>query len=231
MGGVQLTAAIGKRVKALREAAGVRQEDVATAARACGLSWGRSTVAMLESGKRRLDPEELLLLPVVLQVSQVGSFPLLDLLTGEDETVELTPQAHAARAEVEKLLAANPETLDKNAWTAPGLLSLAEVMKAEAEWSGERSKWRRRGHTPEQVEVLMRDAAGEAEQVAARKLGVAPYEVAKAARWLWGHSLTAVRDERAKAAGELGAESLRAVRGHVTRELVDELRARLEGAR
>lgn len=223
----EATAAIGRRLKALREAAGVRQEDVSTAARACGLSWGRSTVAMLEAGNRRLDWYEFLLLPVVLQVSQVGSYTLPELLAGDDEMVELTPQAHATRAELARLLAEGPEFLDLNGWKLPGVLSGAEVMETIVD----RARWRRKGHTAEQVEILMREAAGEAEQVAARKLGVTPYAVAVGARRLWGRSLTAVRDARAADAGELGAESLRAVRGHVTRELLDELRAHLEGGR
>lgn len=214
-------------MKALREAAGVRQDDVATAARACGLSWGRSTVAMLESGKRRLDPEELLLLPVVLQVAQVGSFPLVQLLAGDDDMVHLTAEAAATRAELETLLdpAGGPAALDLQGWKMPGVLSGAQVMEAAAE----RARWRRRGLTAEQVEVATREAAGEAERVAARKLGVTPYEVAVAARKLWGRSLSAVRDERAAAgADELPTDSLRAMRGHVTRQLLAELAPILE---
>jgi transcriptional regulator with XRE-family HTH domain len=225
----EATAAVGRRLKALREAAGVRQEDVAVGARACGLNWVRSTVAMLEAGNRRLDWYEFVLLPVVLQVSQVGSFRHVDLLADDDaDRVELTPQAHASRAQLAQLLADGPEFLDLKHWDLPSVLSGAQVMEAIVE----RSRWRRKGFTAEQVEIIRREAAGDAEQVAARKLGVTPQEVAEAARWLWGRSLTAVRDSRAAAAGdELGAESLRAVRGHVTRELVEELRAHLEGAR
>jgi transcriptional regulator with XRE-family HTH domain len=226
----EATAAVGRQLKALREAAGVRQEDVAAGARGCGLEWGRSTVAMIEAGNRRLDWYEFVLLPVVLQVSQVGTFRHVDLLADDDrEMVELTPQASASRAELQKLLAEGPEFLDLKGWKLPGVMSGAEVMEATVE----RARWRRRGHTAEQVETLVREAAGEAEQKAAKRLGVTPYEVAVTARRLWGRSLTAVRDARAAAAAgdEPGAESLRAVRGHVTRELLEELRAHLEGTR
>jgi len=236
--GVAVTAAIGKRLKRWREAAGVRQETVAVAARACGLKWGRSTVAMLEAGRRRLDPEEFLLLPVVLRMAQVADVTPLDLLTdGEEGMVELTPGAKATREELGKLLdpAQGPSALNvRTGWELPGAATQTEVLEAYvASWEQleQPSQWRG-GLTHEQLAILDRDASGEAEQVAARKLGVSPEAVALAARQAWGRSLTTMRDHRAArvaAADELGAESLRALRGHATRELVEELRPYLKG--
>jgi transcriptional regulator with XRE-family HTH domain len=234
---VALTAAIGKRLKRLREQAGVRQESVAVAARACGLKWGRSTIAMLEAGRRRLDPEELLLLPVVLRVAQVADVTLLDLLADDDGgQVELTPGAKGPREEIAKLLdpAQGPASLDLRQWDMPGVATQTEVLEAYvASWDRleQPMQWRG-GLTAEQLATLESDGSGEAEQVAARKLGVAPADVALAARRAWGLSLTTMRDRRAAkvvTADELGSESLRALRGHATRELLEELRPYLKG--
>lgn len=233
-----LTAAIGKRLRTWREEAGRRQEDVALAARACGLKWGRSTVAMLEGGSRRLEVSELLLLPMIVQVATGISVTLLDVIAGnEDVMVELTPEAAGPRDEIAKLLdpALTPMDLDGTRWHLPGLATLGEEMEAFVEETRklrQPSQWRRsRGLTAEMLAMLERDAAGEAERVAARKLGVAPKDVALASRRCWGRSLTEMRDARAAqvaAVDELGAESRRALRGHATRDLLEELRPYLE---
>jgi hypothetical protein len=70
-------------------------------------------------------------------------------------------------------------------------------------------------------------AAGDAETRAARRLGREPVEVARAARLLWGRSLADERERRL--AEQLGGErvparSMTARRGHITRELIEELR-------
>jgi len=92
---------------------------------------------------------------------------------------------------------------------------------------GERdSFWRRLGL----------DAANEAERKAASVLGVPALAVALAAHRRWEWSLTAEREHRL--AGrfpglgvvEISPRKLQAVRGHLTRELLDELRPVLEGA-
>lgn len=67
---------------------------------------------------------------------------------------------------------------------------------------------------------------GEAEQSAARRLGITPETVARVAWSLWGRSLTAERDAR------VGPDANHAKRGHVTRQLVaqieDDLRSESE---
>jgi transcriptional regulator with XRE-family HTH domain len=85
---------------------------------------------------------------------------------------------------------------------------------------------------------------GLAEQKAARKFGVEPEMIMRAAQRLWGRSLAAERDARVTeyfdlesewndAAGTLGlrrmpARSLQAIRGHATRELLKELEPEVE---
>lgn len=80
-------------------------------------------------------------------------------------------------------------------------------------------------------EEIVRDAAGDAEQRAARTFDVTPLAVSAAAHRRWGHGLTAERDARVadRTGGQTSARSLQAVRGHVTRELLTELQTELGG--
>jgi transcriptional regulator with XRE-family HTH domain len=63
----------------------------------------------------------------------------------------------------------------------------------------------------------------EATVKAARRLGADPVEVDAKARQLWGRSLTAERDARVGVASRSRVDQAR--RGHVTRQLIDELRS------
>src|SRR5439155_26501278 len=63
---IQLHQLVGDRVRALRQAAGRRQEDLAAAAREYGFDWVRGTVASIEAGQRRVTLEEFLALPTIL---------------------------------------------------------------------------------------------------------------------------------------------------------------------
>ncbi len=65
----------------------------------------------------------------------------------------------------------------------------------------------------------------EAERAAARKLGIDSKLLAAGAFRLWGHGLTEERNDRvAKRAGSTSVKSRQALRGHVTRDLLKELR-------
>jgi transcriptional regulator with XRE-family HTH domain len=68
----QVAELVGVRLRALREAKGLRQEDVVTGAKSVGLQWGRSSVAALEAGTRSLSVGEFLLIPAL--VAQLGGW-------------------------------------------------------------------------------------------------------------------------------------------------------------
>lgn len=74
-------------------------------------------------------------------------------------------------------------------------------------------------------EVALAMATGDAERKAGRKLGVPAESVTAAAMRRWGHSLTSERTRREKARAHPGAspQSIQALRGHITRELLTEL--------
>lgn len=74
------------------------------------------------------------------------------------------------------------------------------------------------------------EAQGQAERYAAQALGISEYDIPSLARELWGRSLTAERDARAQeAAGDdAAARSIQAHRGHVGRQLLAELRSKVD---
>jgi hypothetical protein len=67
---------------------------------------------------------------------------------------------------------------------------------------------------------------GEAERKAAKRLDVDPLEVARAAHALWNVGLTGERNERLKEQAPKDADerTLAALRGHLTRDLTEEVR-------
>src|SRR4051794_6203128 len=60
-----LNEAVGARVAELRQLFRLTQDDLARAAQRVGFSWGSSSVAELELGRRNLDAEELFGLPAI----------------------------------------------------------------------------------------------------------------------------------------------------------------------
>lgn len=80
-----------------------------------------------------------------------------------------------------------------------------------------------------QSEEMADMTADEVERRAAQQLGRTPAEVSEAARRLWGRGLADERDARAteRQSDPTSAAQRQAVRGHVTRELVRDLRKEL----
>jgi transcriptional regulator with XRE-family HTH domain len=202
-----VSAAIGSTIRHLREAAGRRQEDVASSARDLSLLWVHATVAALETGRRDLSIEEFLLLPRILQGAGIDR-SLPDLL-GEG-SIALSPAVAASAEELRGVLAGSQPDDD---WkpTVPG----DSLAGAKSKYGADLA--------------VINEARDDATLKAARRLGVEPIVIAQGARKLWGRSLAAERDERVKQGGsDAGqARTLQAHRGHVTRALLDELRQAL----
>lgn len=60
---------VGKRIRALREQAGLTQEQVAAQLQVRGCDLTRSALAKIEAGQRHLYPDEILLLKEILHTS------------------------------------------------------------------------------------------------------------------------------------------------------------------
>lgn len=206
-----LAAAIGRRVREIREGGGYTQDELAGAARRAGLTWTQASVTSLEIGRRGLSADELLLLPLALVFLDGGDHTLAELLDGAPENVT-RPTGHPAgtgflRHMLEGGNAAAAGAVDR--WLAAG--------------AGD----------PDDEEFLAFMASREPERHAGRTLDVPPERVAEVAYKRWGRGLTEEReartDERRREGNDLSPQRLQALRGHVTRELLREIRDELEG--
>ncbi|TFV67227.1 UNVERIFIED_ORG: hypothetical protein E4P37_03455 [Bacillus sp. AZ43] len=135
-------------------------------------------------------------------ICEVLRRPLAELLggAGADEKITLPhPQHDAARVPLGHIVAALSGTAGR--WTAYGADFAAEM-----------------------------EAVTEATVKAARRLGRTPTEVSVASAELWGRPLTHERDARLDGdpEGDDDPRRRQARRGHVTRALIDELRAHFE---
>lgn len=223
MDGVPLTEAIGRRLRQIRDAAGITAEEVAEMAREYGLRWQRVTVASLETGRRAVTADELLLLPAVLTDATGTTVRLRDffvepVLLGD---VAVTPAGIRAVLE-SKRAGSHPNDDD---WDWPDLLQ--RTIKARESLDD------RRGEVPAGLDEYHLErgaywAVDEATQTLARRHGVTPFQAAVASSVAWGERFREVRDRRVGTAGKTAdPETLRALRGHVARELDKELRATL----
>lgn len=226
---------VGARMRALREQHGQRQDDVARAARDLGLAWSRSKVAAVERGDKALPAEELLLLPLVLAEAQCGQPSLADLLPDGSGTVRLGDQTAMPAAVLAQVV--RGEDVDIREVDSPSIRESFARIDAWAEAGGrERMMSIFRAYMAvapgrDLRELLAAErAAGDAERIAARRLGVPFTAVVAAALATWGHGLTEERDARAaqRAGPGASARSAQAARGHVTRELYRELAPALD---
>lgn len=215
---------VGGNVRRLRGTK--RQDELAADLRQLGSEWTQPTVAAVESGSRRVRISELPFLCAILGCS------VRDLLAGPGY-VELAPDARRLRGEgVSIELAA----LQDAVMGLPAeLVDQVSSVLAEAEASARESALIRRAwrelapdYLDDQWEIS-RSVDNDAERAAARRLDQDEVTVAIAAFGLWGRSLTAERDAQAADQAPVGADerSLQAIRGRVTRRLVDQLGARI----
>ena len=105
------------------------------------------------------------------------------------------------------------------------LTDVRDVLGGDRDMAAVRKRIRQGRH--QKYQRAMQAVSGEAEQKAARSLGVTSQTIAEAAFDLWGRSLTEERDAKVDKEGPnlASARSVQALRGHVTRRLVSEIEA------
>lgn len=196
-------------------------DDVARRCRDSGLAWSRSVIAGLEAGTKTIDVGELVLLSVAMRVGT-------DKLLAGDELVSLSPSGSMDLDAVRRFLRGGRALESLTAGRIPGLrgTDTASDVDLVAGIEGAQKKWA--GHldiTFDEATEIELSAQGEAEQKAARRLGIETLDLAIASWKRWGRSLTDERDARVAASAPVGtpARSLQALRGRVTRTLLDEL--------
>ncbi|MBI0294466.1 helix-turn-helix transcriptional regulator [Streptomyces sp. PRKS01-29] len=248
--GRQVAAIVGERLRALREAKDLRQEDVVTAAQSLGLTWGRSSVAALEAGNRSLSVGEFLLIPAL--VAQLGGWdePLLSptdrIVVSDSLTLSarrltdamigyLTPVTDAAkvlstRNEEDTLGAVprnkgwdsvSPHKLNQSNARAAVYLRVLHTLKPDAT----NSQW---------LELIRLDY--EITRTIANRLsspkhgrGVDPLLARAFALSVYGRSLGEERDARAESRGPYPSKrALQSARGHATREIIEELQKQID---
>jgi transcriptional regulator with XRE-family HTH domain len=199
---VTVERAIGREIGRRREAAKITQSEVAMYARQLFLPWTRATIAAIELGRKELTLAELAVMLLVLKEAGISStrLSLGDLIPPDDRPVHLWPGVQLSLRDARTLLLGGDDT---------------------------------REIRPVNVGVDIRDfqACDPTEQKAAATLRVPPRAIVDAAYDLWDHSLSRERLQRlqgSSAASGATERRLQALKGHVTRQLLDELRPRLK---
>lgn len=209
---------LGERIRILR--AERSQESIAGAARDLGLGWTRSVVAAIETGRRELRAAELLLLPQILRRAGIpGEIGFSALLKGPD-WIGLGPRTRIRPKAALATLAGQERTVGTRDLDVPMVRRDVPMVRRAKDLSTAvdlRHLWPRA--KLERIAAAVRDAGGDAEQKAARRLGVTPEEVAVMAHRQWGRSLSAERDARAALRGSAGPQA----RGRITRELLKKI--------
>jgi transcriptional regulator with XRE-family HTH domain len=198
-----LSTIVGRLLRERREHLGLRLDDVADRMREWGADgWTRATVQGLEAGRRRLDLSDLWLVCVAYELS------LVDLLrSGDPEARVMVGGSGHHRS----------------------LRFIRQAVDGEALFGSDEQE-ARGALLKKGIERARADARDETLRRVARSLGIDPMVAATRARFLWRRSLSRERDARVAALAEpdTPARSLQALRGHVTRTLVSELRADLQ---
>jgi transcriptional regulator with XRE-family HTH domain len=202
---------LGGRLRACREERGLTQDEVAARLWPLGLSFTRSIVNAVERGTRELTVPEIAAILAVLDAD-------LSLLR------DLGPVAMDRGISINSTTIVDALDQTSRSWL---------VRFGGAELVVRPSTGGVSGRADQSLLKAVTGAYSEAEVKAARKLGVSPQAIAKTAEALWGRSLTAERDARiaASGGGPRTARSLQAVRGHVTRALLEELEQKLRARR
>lgn len=242
-----LSAVIGAELRTLREAGQLRQEQLAAEARRFGLAWTRATVAAIELGRRQLSIGELLLLPEILGRAGAGwGLDVSDLFPDDDRPVRVAGAITAPARTIRARFADSDESADERAARLTATEFRPPPQGAPPAlprpWLMEVLRVKRLEDVPERFwrEVSF-EATGDAERKAAAGLRVPPLALALAARRRWGRSLIMERDRKVANATDpalkLDPEAardpawprrLQAIRGHITRELLEELRPMLK---
>lgn len=238
----QPSARIGERLRAFRDAKGLRQEDVSNSARKLGFAWGRSSVAALEAGNRELSVAEFLSLSFILADLGGWDEPLLP----PDELLYLSDSAgiHAARMPNLMFALVSPSLIPKRSIQDDDDIIALGALENERERSDFEVnvsiaknvhfyEWMFFRFFPDAHVVGYNTSEGAYQEITRtidRRLstpsGGRPGVriVHTFALGMWGRPPGVERDARTNERGDYDSRrALQSARGHVTRELIDEL--------
>jgi transcriptional regulator with XRE-family HTH domain len=195
---------VGENLKAMRQKRRLTQADAAAELVRTGLSWKRTHVSDLESGRR-----ETVDLGTLVVLSEALGARIQDFFTGDGDVL-LTPRAEypesgamATRAQLRSWLSGESASL-----TVMGSQNVRAALD-HFRWQG-------------------RDIPIEADLAFAERMGVPVQQVVKAAERIWRGSLTEERDRRVAALGDLPIQERQAKQGHITRQLTSILAKQMD---
>lgn len=201
---------VGRNLRELRIERDWTQDDAARQLRLLGLPWTRSHIAALESQRR----DDISLTELVFFSAAFGVPPhrWLDgdgfVQLGERLLVPLDQLREIVAGRAQHVVPANEPVTGVLEWEMLDELAVAA---------------RRVGTTFEPY----REVPSEAERNAGKSLGIDPVRVYQLASRLWDHGLDEEREARLEERG-LPMVKKTAYRGHITRQLLRELRAESE---
>jgi len=216
-----LDAVIGNNLRRHREQEGITQDEMARRLRHRGLPWTRPTLAAVELGTKTLDVGELVLLSLTLGVR-------VDEILAGDGRAQIGRQAVPTLPVVRAVLASNKAAIGRRPGSDIGLPNVDSDFTIALE---------QKVMILRELEALAPDlpfselkaaeeaAQGDAERTAARKLQCSADKLSIAAFGLWKRSLTDERDARVATTAPPGSSprAIQARRGHVTRQLLEEI--------
>ncbi|MFD4557574.1 helix-turn-helix domain-containing protein [Streptomyces sp. NPDC058469] len=238
----QLSVVIGEGLRKFRESRGLRQEDIANAAREYGFNWGRSSVAGLEAGNRDLSMSELLMIPSIIKKLGGWDEPLVPADARLQINESLWMPGSQIASHVFALL--TPTALPKrlNEGPAPVADEVLLLGSIENEEYGQprrgvimrvsvyeylyRKMWPERAETPwVSLTVSMEVTRKVGDRITTPDGKSADVGLVQAfALGMWGRTVGDERDARAESRGVYETKrALQSARGHVTRELIEEL--------
>lgn len=232
---VPLRVVVGDRFRAIRDAAGARQQDLSDAAKSLGLAtWSRTRIAALERGDKAISAEDLVRLIAMLNIVSKRRVDVAELFD-DPRLVEVSASVFIPARKISAVLCGGVEgqvtrhllisqEFQRELWDTPERAAAAKRASGLLAAAGRKS-------LPTVGETRsLAQGMGEADERARRDLDMAEYPFEMLCLILWGRSLSAERDARLIDAGstEGSASSVAARRGRVTRELLTEARARLE---
>lgn len=208
-GAESLSAAFARNARILRTEAGLKADQVARAVTARGLHWAPSRVSELEMGRIAPTLSTLLILSAAFGDLRGRPVSLADWFAGDGEVV-LTDTVRAPLADARAALTGRPVTLPEPSISTTEMLMkdyLAQRIDGTAISAARLKKLSK-----------IWDQYGEAEDRAARALGVDQGTLCEVMLGLWGMTLSLKRDQIA------GPEANAQKRGRIARELREQLR-------
>lgn len=224
-----LARALGRGIKAAREAKHLTQEQLAARLRDLGLDWSRATVASVETGRR----DDVGITEIVIVAFALGTSPAELIPSNTPPIVLAAGLLEVSPNGLRRMLSGTSVGLGRNGFQAPRVAQ--RLQQVTEEWREITRLWPALARRPAEdgmttIGAISRDQHGEAEQHAARRLGRSPLEIAVAAHRAWGRGFRDERERRLDQRARKGSSraSLSALRGRVTRELLEELRPLLQ---